>query len=81
MQNATALFDDLRDSVRAVKDHLATLDHGNLQSLMNGLSTNVAAGSAEMVILVHLYRAIDAHRSEEGKVILFPAPVALPLAR
>lgn len=72
MQKAAALLAELGDSVEAVKAHLSTLDRGMLESLVDVLPTTLAAGSAEMVMLVLLYREIQTRRSEEGKVLPFP---------
>lgn len=72
MQKAAALLAELGDSVEAVRVHLSTLDRGKLEGLVDILPTTLAAGSAEMVMLVLLYREIQTRRSEDGTVLPFP---------
>ena len=71
-RTADVFIAELGASVKALKAHLSTLDQDNLQGVMDRLPTNVTAGSAEMVILIHLNRELDARRSAIGKVINFP---------
>ncbi|ESX13615.1 hypothetical protein NKH47_17680 [Mesorhizobium sp. M1060] len=69
---ADALIAELRATVKALKQLLSTLDKEKLRSLMDALPTDIAAGSAEMVMLVHLTREIDARGDALGQVINFP---------
>ena len=72
MQITAGLLAALGDSIEAVKAHLSTMDEYQLEGLLASLPSKSAAGSAEMVMLIHLYREIEG-RKRGSNVLPFPA--------
>jgi hypothetical protein len=72
MQTAAGLLAALGDSIEAIQAHLGTMDEYKLNTLLAALPSKSIAGSAEMVMLIHLYREIE-NRKHGSNVLLFPA--------
>ena len=72
MQIAAGLLAALGDSIEAVKAHLATMDEDELESLLAVMPSKSIAGSAEMVMLIHIYRELQ-NRQRDSNVVPFPA--------
>ena len=53
---AVELIAKLRDAIDAIDNHLSEMDCVTLQALETRLPKNAAAGSAEMVMLLLIYR-------------------------
>ncbi|WP_214477515.1 hypothetical protein [Mesorhizobium sp. dw_380] len=77
MQTAAGLLSALDDSIEAIKAHLATIDEGKLEALLACMPSRSTAGSAEMVMLIHLYRQIQT-RQRDNNVLPFPAKKSGP---
>ena len=61
MKSTETLLARLEEVVKETKQHLGTLSGVRLNALAAELQTaRSAAGSAEMVLLIHVYREIDA---------------------
>lgn len=56
---AVELVAKLRDAIDALKDHLAQMDDLNLAALEKRLPRDTAAGSAEMMTLVLVFREMQ----------------------
>jgi len=75
MQIAAKLLAELGDSIEAVSAHLAKMDDFQLEELLASMPSKLPAGTAEMVMCVHLYREIEARKiSKNGNILLFRAP-------
>ncbi|RNJ41302.1 hypothetical protein B5V01_26890 [Mesorhizobium erdmanii] len=73
MQTAAGLLAALGDTIDAIKAHLATMDEDKLEALLAVMPSKSIAGSAEMVMLIHLYREIQT-RQRGSNVLPFPLP-------
>ncbi|MGO4642551.1 hypothetical protein AB4Z43_29435 [Mesorhizobium sp. 2RAF45] len=71
MQTAAGLLAALGDSIEAIKAHLATMDEDKLEALLGVMPSKSIAGSAEMVMLIHLYRELQ-NRQRHSNVLPFP---------
>ncbi|WP_192180661.1 hypothetical protein [Mesorhizobium amorphae] len=72
MQIAAGLLAALGDSLEALEGHLATMDESELEMLLASMPSKSAAGSAEMVMCVLLYREIEARKlRKNGNILLF----------
>jgi hypothetical protein len=72
MNTAAGLLAALGDSIEAIQAHLATMDDDKLETLLASLPSKSIGGSAEMVMLIHLYREIE-NRKRGSNVLPFPA--------
>ena len=72
MQTAAKLLAGLGDSIEAIKAHLSTMDEFLLEELLASMPSKSAAGSAEMVMLIHLYGEIEG-RKRGNNVLPFPS--------
>ena len=72
MQTAAGLLAALGDSIEAIKAHLASMDEEQLEALLASMPSKSVAGSAEMVMFIHLYREIETGK-RDGNVLPFPA--------
>ncbi|MET2832119.1 hypothetical protein [Mesorhizobium shangrilense] len=68
--NAAELLAALGDCIEAIKLHLATMDDAQLEKLLDPMPKKSAPGSAEMVMLVMLYRELESRN--HGNVLPFP---------
>lgn len=59
---AVELMAKLRDTIDAIEEHLSCMDCVNLQALEARLPKSVSTGSAEMVMLLLIYREMDARK-------------------
>ena len=59
---AVELMARLGDTIEAIRDHLSKLHEFDLQALEKRLPRNAPAGSAEMVMLMLVYREMDQRR-------------------
>ena len=73
MQTAAGLLAALGDTIEAIKAHLATMDEDKLEAHLAVMPSKSIAGSAEMVMLIHLYREIQTRR-RGSNVLPFPLP-------
>lgn len=62
----------LGDSLEPIKAHLATMDEDELEALQASMPSKSILGSAEMVMLIHLYRGIET-RKRDSNVLPLPA--------
>ncbi|MER9298789.1 hypothetical protein NKI38_20195 [Mesorhizobium sp. M0621] len=72
MQTAAGLLAALGDSIEVLKAHLATMDEDKLEALLAVMPSKSIVGSAEMVMLIHLYRELQT-RQPDSNVLPFPA--------
>ena len=72
MNTAAGLLAALGDSIEAIQAHLATMDEDKLETLLATMPSKSIAGSAEMVMLIHLYGEIE-RRKRGSNVLHFPA--------
>ena len=72
MQRAAEFLAALGESIEDIKAHLATMDEFRLEELLASLPAKSAAGSAEMVMIIHICREIDGRRLDSN-VLSFPA--------
>ncbi|MCZ8548600.1 hypothetical protein OOJ09_30950 [Mesorhizobium qingshengii] len=75
--NAAELLAELGNCIKSIQAHLATMDDAQLEDLLASLPSKSTAGSAEMVMLIHLYRDIE-NRKRGSNVLAFPARKARP---
>ncbi len=59
---AIELMSKLRDTIEALQNHLSGLDEVNLRALEARFPRNCPAGSAEMIMLVLIYRELDTRK-------------------
>jgi hypothetical protein len=59
---AVELMAKLGDAIEAIKDHLANMDSVNLQALEKRLPRNTLPGSAEIVMLLLVFREMDSRK-------------------
>ncbi|MFK0693227.1 hypothetical protein ACFX5Q_34680 [Mesorhizobium sp. IMUNJ 23033] len=69
---AAGLLAALGDSIEAIQAYRATIDEHELETLLASIPSKSIAGSAEMVMLIHLYREIE-NRKRNSNVLPFPA--------
>lgn len=75
--NAAELLAALGNCIESIQAHLATMDDAQLENLLASMPSKSKAGSAEMVMLIHLYRDIE-NRKRDSNVLPFPARKARP---
>lgn len=63
---AAELMARLRDAIEAISDHLSGMDSVNLHALEKKLPRNTLPGSAEMVMLLLVFREMDSRKPPSG---------------
>lgn len=69
--NAAELLAALGNCIESIQAYLATMDDAQLENLLESMPSRSIAGSAEMVMLIHLYRDIE-NRKLGSNVLRFP---------
>ncbi|MDX8457544.1 hypothetical protein [Mesorhizobium humile] len=65
MQIAAQLLAALGDSIEAIKAHLSGMDGSTLERLLETVPRTSPVGSAEMVMIILLYREIERRQTED----------------
>lgn len=65
VQEAAKLLAALGDSIQAIEAYLGTVERSTLDSLLAVLPAKSPAGSAPMVMMILVYREIDARQSPQ----------------
>jgi len=65
VQEAAKLLTALGDSIQAIEAYLSTVERSTLDNLLAVLPAKSPAGSAPMVMMILVYREIDARQSPQ----------------
>lgn len=76
MQKSTVLLSELGDQIDAIKRHISSMNDLMLKALVSSLPSRPPAGTAEMLMLLLVYREAES-RERNGQAIDFrPSPAA-----
>ncbi|QKC82911.1 hypothetical protein [Mesorhizobium sp. NZP2077] len=74
MQKSTVLLSDLGDQIDALKRHISSMSDLMLKALALSLPAKAPAGTAEMLMLLLVYREAESRRRHNEAGVFTPSP-------